>query len=201
MALFGKQKPLPLAGLLNEEQEEFNNVSAGLNLSQKIAGLDAMAASAVLREEVGGWLNEHPNKAAWAYFILANLHLTAGDLTEAASVFKRGTIQFPKDPRAHFSLGTIYLGLAQVGSMPQADVGEGGTPEAQGLPHTNEHIQLLAKAFKDSTLVSTAQEASTLAMNHFQKTMECPLTDEDKKAVLGRIQQLRSMASLQQGGE
>lgn len=202
MPIFQKHKPLPLDGLLESELAESDAFFESHGISKEMATQDPEGTRQRFRQYLEECVNQNPFNKVWVYHLLGMLYSAEGRLEKMVSLYSRAASEYPSDPRAYYSLGTIYYGISQA------------TETSKGLDSTDVHDfpweiqermlrvrqfqeenQQLVQAFRESKLTSP-EEAAKLALQYFHKTLACNISNEDKHRVQTHIRIIEVRLSL-----
>lgn len=194
MPLFQKQKPLPLDRLLQSELMESDAFFESHGISKEMATQDPEGTRQRFRQYLEECVNQNPFNKAWVYHLLGMLYSAEGKLQETVSLCSRAASEYPTDPRAYYSLGTIYYGISQATetdkSLNRTDVQDHPweiQERMRRIRQFQEENQQLVQAFRESKLAASPEEAAKLALKYFRKTLVCNISNEDKNRVQTHI--------------
>ncbi len=194
MPLFQKHKPLPLEGLLQSELVESDAFFEGHGISKEMATQDPEASRKRFLELLEKCVNEKTFNKVWVYCLLGTLYYAEGRLQETIALCSRAASEYPADPRAYYSLGSIYYGLSQAtetGKLLDGTDVQDHPWEIQEwmrrIRQFQEENQQLVQAFRESKLAASPEEAAKLALQYFRKTLVCNISNEDKRRVQTHI--------------
>ena len=203
MPLFQKHKPLPLEGLLQSELAESDAFFEGHGISKEMATQDPKATRKRFLELLDKCVNEKTFNKVWVYCLLGTLYYAEGRLQETIALYSRAASEYPTDPRAYYSLGTIYYGISQatetsrvLDSTDVQDYPWEMQERMRRIRQFQEENQQLVQAFRESKLVASWEEAAKLALQYFRKTLACNISNEDKRRVQTHIRIIEVQSGL-----
>jgi hypothetical protein len=202
MPLFQRQKPLPLDGLLQSELVESDAFFESHGISKEMATQDPEGTRQLFRQYLEECVNQNHFNKVWVYHLLVIMLYSAEvKLEKIVSLFSRAASEHPADPRAYYSLGTIYYGIYEETLKPltRADV-QHAPWEIQELARQyrefQEENQQFVKACRESKLAASPEEAAKLALQHYRKTLACNISNDDKRRVQTHIRLIEVQLSL-----
>jgi len=199
MPLFQKHKPLPLAGLSENELVESDALFESIGITKAVVSQDVEAARRRYREHLTKLVSSKATSKVWMLYMLGGLCYEEGKLEEAAALYSRATQDYPADPRAWYTLGTIYYGLIESLSEPLPE-GVDWRSEPLEMQERMERVRdfqsqnpQLLQSFRESKLTASREEAAKLALKYFRKTLACNISNDDKRSVQTHIRLIEAL--------
>lgn len=204
MPLFQRHKALLLDRLSESELIESDTLCESIGISKVVISQNAEAARKRFREHLKNLVSRKPTSKVWMFHILGGLYYEEGKIEEATAMYSRAAEDYPTDPRAWYSLGTIYYGIfqAKAGGLPLPDrANERGHPwEIQErmarIRNFESQNPQLVQAFRNSKLAASRDEAAKLALEYFRKTLACNISSDDKRRVQTHIRLIEVQLAL-----
>ena len=122
MPLFRKHEPLPLDRLSENELVESDTLVESIGISKISSSQDREEARKRFSEHLTKLVSRKPTSKVWMFHLLGGMCYEEGRLEEAVPIYSRATTDYPADPRAWYSLGTIYYGLFEFTSEPLPEI-------------------------------------------------------------------------------
>lgn len=201
MPLFQKHKPLPLEGLLESEKVHSEAFLKGHGISIETANQDIEATRQRVRVLLEDCVNRNQFNKLWVYNLLSTLYFKEVKLKEIVALCLRAALEHPTDPRAYYSLGTVYYGISQAAETEKTlGIDTHDWPwEMQEMMRQNrefvEQNQQLVQAYRNSGLAASRDESAKLALKYFHKTLMCNISSEDKRRVQTHIRIIEAQLS------
>jgi len=203
MLLFQRQEPLPIDRLSTAELAESDAFFESHGITKDMAIQDIEATRKLFQELLEKCVNGNTNNKVWVYYLLGAMYLTKGQLQETVSLCSRAALEHPLDPRAYYSLGTIYYGIFQQKQTSpwrdRLDLQDHPLEirqRIQRIRHFETQNQQLVQAFRESKLAASREEAAKLALQYFRKTLDCNISKEDKNQIQTHIKLIQTQLTL-----
>ncbi len=199
MPLFHRRKPLPLEGLSNDEEIEFDVLCERLSIPNTVVSQGTELANQRLHAYLEKEVSKGSTSELWMLCVLANLYFGEGRLEEAVATCLRATHDYSTDPRAYYALGTVYYGISQWHGIfgKTARVPHGATDMrdaplaiqelARSVRDFEEQNVQLVEALSKSELAGSYNESANLALAYFRKALACNISNGDKSRIQTHI--------------
>jgi len=203
MPLSDKKETIPIEGMSKNELAESDVFFEAHGVTKEIANKDVEATRQIMRQHFTELIKGNQSNKLWVYYVLGNLLSMNGQIDEAAAVYYRATREYPNDPRAWYSLGTIYYGISG-----ETDINKySQRPDLAEMPIEIQQIDAQNREFEkqnlrylqgcaESKLVASPIEAANLALNYFSKTLTCKISKEDRNKVQTHIRLIEAWKKL-----
>jgi tetratricopeptide (TPR) repeat protein len=192
-----------LEGLLESELAECDTFFESHGISKEMRAHGSEATDQYFPQYLEECVNRNRFNKLWVYLTLGTWYFFNGRLEETVSLCLRAASEYPNDPRAYYCLGTIYYGISSHATdtdwtlLPSfADSPVEMQELARQVREHDEQNPQLTHAFRESKLVAAREEASTLALKYYRKTLTCNISNEDKRRVQIHIKLIEMQLSL-----